>query len=145
MASDHAYMPLVKPKQWICHYICSHKSISKHCTITCSKCLSASKAMQAFHLYKRSLYSEKALRLRPSMIGSALSPFQSQLPLHSKAYDLWNPCLNCRIIHHDPNPHGDFERRICGAYLLPPECRSADVGASKPTYQTTINRAHWTG
>jgi hypothetical protein len=54
--------------------------------------------------------------------------------LVAHGYDLWNPCLDCHILHMDPDPinHHTQQRRYWGLYAYIPECRVADVERKRP-------------
>ena len=60
--------------------------------------------------------------------------------LHEYGYELWNPCLDCRFIHNDPEPKTAWERRYYGFYLLLNPCAIDAVGQVSPSYATGLHR-----
>lgn len=54
--------------------------------------------------------------------------------LVAHGYDLWNPCLDCQVLHMDPQPlHYDSQQaRYWGLYAYIPECRIKDVQRKRP-------------
>jgi hypothetical protein len=105
-------------------------------------------SLYAMPLWSQDLWLFKAHAPSPALlkscdyrlgVGGCESVFA--MSLYSHGYQLWNPCLDCRIIHNDPSPRHDFPSRYYGAYLFMPECRILDVGAGQPAYQMSIKRS----
>jgi hypothetical protein len=54
--------------------------------------------------------------------------------LVSHGYDLWNPCIDCRALHMDPEPssyHRD-KQRYWGLYAYIPECHIEEIEQKRP-------------
>jgi len=62
------------------------------------------------------------------------------MELFSQGYKLWNPCLDCRILHVDPEPSTSYTERYRGAHLDLLPCMTIDVEKQTPDYVTGINR-----
>jgi hypothetical protein len=58
--------------------------------------------------------------------------FATALVAHG--YDLWNPCLNFRALHMDPDPASYHiqQERYWGLYAYVPECRIEDIEKKRP-------------
>jgi len=57
--------------------------------------------------------------------------------LFNYGYDMWNPSLNCRIIHNDPNPRIQFtdkDKYSC-VYTYIPQCSIEDIEISETKYE----------
>ncbi len=65
------------------------------------------------------------------------------MELFSQGYKLWNPCLDCRILHVDPEPSTSYTERYRGAYLYLSPCMTNDVEKQTPDYVTRINRGEF--
>lgn len=96
---------------------------------------------QDLWLFKKHSPSDDLLMSCDIRMGVAGCEHLFAMSLYCHGYNLWNPCLDCRIIHNDPSPRGEFPSRHYGNYLLLPECSIADVGVSTPAYQTLVRRA----
>ena len=95
---------------------------------------------QDLWVFRRHDPSADLLRSCDFRMGVAGCESLFAMALYAHGYDIWNPCLDCRVIHHDPAPRTDFPDRYHGAYLCLPECRLAEVGVGRPAYRFIVNR-----
>lgn len=69
-------------------------------------------------------------------IAGCENMFATSLVVHG--YRIWNPCLDVRIVHSDPDPQVTFKHRYYGFYLFPVPCQIAEVGVIRPQYQSML-------
>ena len=60
--------------------------------------------------------------------------------LVAHGYDLWNPCIDCKVVHTDPFPmaHSPSGKRYWGFYAYIPTCRIEDVEHKRPDVIFTL-------
>ena len=71
-------------------------------------------------------------------IAGCENVFATSLITHG--YDLYNPCLDCRIVHNDDNPSSSFEERYYGFYWYVAPCKTADIRNSPPVGHPALAR-----
>jgi predicted SAM-dependent methyltransferase len=62
------------------------------------------------------------------------------MTLYTHGYDLWNPCLDCKIIHNDPVPKTQWSDRYYGSYLFLNPCLVEEAGSAEPSYEIHLCR-----
>jgi hypothetical protein len=98
------------------------------------------KHSQDLHLFKSHNFSRKVLSSSNYQLGIAGCENLFAMSLYSHGYNIWNPCLDCKIIHNDPSPRAQFSDRYSGAYLFLPPCNTCDVDSVSPVYEAHIAR-----
>lgn len=101
--------------------LCSHPQWSQDCWIFKSHQVSRA-------VLKRSEYD----------LGVAGCENMFAMSLFIHGYRIWNPCMDVRVNHSDPDPQIFFKHRYYGSYLFLPPCRIADVEINSPQYQSMI-------
>ncbi|CAK6701811.1 hypothetical protein IFHNHDMJ_03233 [Synechococcus sp. CBW1107] len=61
--------------------------------------------------------------------------------LYFNGYNIWNPSLDCKTVHNDPNPSNAYTDRLYGCYLLLPACEVDDIESEQPAYQFMHRRS----
>lgn len=89
--------------------------------------------------------SQDFLRACNYNLGIAGCEHHFAMALHAHGYNVWNPCIDCKIVHADPNPRFAFDRRYYGAYLFLPPCKIEDISTKPPRYEMTISRSPFQG
>lgn len=98
------------------------------------------KYSQDFWIFKAHSFIQRVLGECGYKLGVAGCEHLFAMALYAHGYNIWNPCLDCKIIHNDPAPKLQWSDRYHGSYLFLPPCRIADVESEKPAYQVHLSR-----
>ena len=98
------------------------------------------KSSQDLWVFKSHAFSPKVLRSTWQQLGIAGCEHLFAMSLYSHGYDIWNPCLDCQLIHNDPSPKIQWADRYYGTYLFLPPCNISDVGSVSPEYESSVAR-----
>lgn len=96
-------------------------------------------------IFKRHVPSNDFLQACNYSLGIAGCEHHFAMALHVHGYSIWNPCIDCKIVHADPSPRNVFSQRYYGAYLLLPPCKIEDISSTPPRYEMAISRSPFQG
>jgi hypothetical protein len=99
------------------------------------------KLSQDLWLFKRHSPSAALLNTCEYHLGIAGCEHMFAMSLYSHGYNIWNPCLDCKIVHADPSPRSVFPSRYFGPYLFLRPCLIEEIGACEPGYEVNFSRS----
>lgn len=95
---------------------------------------------QDLWLFKSHIPNPMLAKSSWQLLGIAGCEHLFAMSLHSQGYKIWNPCLDCRIIHNDEKPKNRWHERYYGSYLYLLPCTIEDLSSNPPQYQTVVVR-----
>ena len=95
---------------------------------------------QDLWLFKSHDPSPQLLESSWNLLGIAGCEHLFAMSLYCHGYSIWNPCLDCSILHNDPIPKTSWEKRYFGSYLFLPPCSIAEIAAKPPKYKFNFAR-----
>ena len=109
-------------------------------TETNGQLIAEPKVSQDLWIFKAHQIIPRVLAQCEYLLGIAGCEHLFAMSLYSHGYDIWNPCLNCQVIHNDPNPKNQWADRYHGSYLFIPPCDTNDIGSTQPKYEVSLMR-----
>lgn len=109
-------------------------------TETSGELFQPAKWSQDLWLFKSHIPNPKVAQLSWQLLGVAGCEHLFAMSLYSQGYDIWNPCLDCKIIHNDPKPKTEWHDRYYGSYLYLLPCTIGDVSSNPPQYEVVVAR-----
>lgn len=101
---------------------------------------------QDLWLFKSHSPSPRVLESSWNLLGVAGCEHLFAMSLFCHGYNIWNPCLDCKIIHNDPSPKKiwDDSERYFGSYMFLPPCSIAEIATKPPQYKYDFWRKKFT-
>jgi predicted SAM-dependent methyltransferase len=93
------------------------------------------KLSQDLWIFKKHRFTPKLLDRCDYQLGVAGCENLFAMALYSHGYNIWNPCLDCKVIHNDPAPKREWSDRYYGSYLFLPPCKVEEVDTTSPKYE----------